>query len=61
MCNLEDVSKKGDETGKSCSEPRRSLFSLLFFFFFFFVHVLVKLGGRCGSRCRLLNYTVSIQ
>ena len=28
-------------------------------FVYFYVHVLVKPGGRCGSRCRLLNCTVS--
>ena len=29
MCNCEDVSKKREETGKSCSEHRRSLLSFL--------------------------------
>ena len=27
--------------------------------FYSYVHVLVKLGRRCGSRCTLLNDTVS--
>ena len=51
MCNCEDVSKKGDEIGKLFSEHQRRLLLICLLS----VHVLVKLGGRCGSRCRLLN------
>ena len=40
----EDVSKKGEKLERSGSEHRRSLFS-----FYLYVHVLVKLGGRCGK------------
>ena len=51
--NITDVSKKkkkGDETSKSCSEHG---WRLLLIVYFFLVHVLVKLGGRSESRCRL--------
>ena len=55
VCSCVDVSKKKkrDEIGKSCSEHQRSLL----WFLLFFVHILVKLGGRCGSRCTLLLYS----
>ena len=54
MCNCEDVSKKVKRSWRSCDSEHGWRLLLIVYFY---VHVLVKLGVRCGSRCRLQLYS----